>query len=70
MGRTITNVDRTCGPTHLLVFSGNKICLNYVLQLFHLFVCSPNTIPRNRFQIEVHLKVLQYNKYYPKGPHS
>ena len=47
MGRTITNVDRTCGPTHLLVFSGNEICLNYVLQLFHLFVCSPNTIPRN-----------------------
>ena len=28
MGRTVTNVDRTCGPTHLLVFSGNKICLN------------------------------------------
>ena len=25
MGRTITYVDRTCGPTHLLVFSGNKI---------------------------------------------
>ena len=28
LGRTVTNVDRTCGPTHLLVFSGNKICLN------------------------------------------
>ena len=28
MGRAVTNVDRTCGPTHLLVFSGNKICLN------------------------------------------
>ena len=28
MGRTVTNVDRTCGPTHLLVLSGNKICLN------------------------------------------
>ena len=28
MERTVTNVDRTCGPTHLLVFSGNKICLN------------------------------------------
>ena len=27
----ITNVDRTCGPTHLLVFSGNKIRLNYIL---------------------------------------
>ena len=30
VGRTLTNVDRTCGPTHLLVFSGNKICLNYI----------------------------------------
>ena len=28
MGKTVTNVDRTYGPTHLLVFSGNKICLN------------------------------------------
>ena len=28
MGRTVTNVDRTCDLTHLLVFSGNKICLN------------------------------------------
>ena len=33
MGRTVTNVDRTCGPTHLLVFSGNKICLNYKMDL-------------------------------------
>ena len=28
MGRTVSNVARTCGLTHLLVFSGNKICLN------------------------------------------
>ena len=33
MGRTVTNVDRTCGPTHLLVFSGNKICLTPILRI-------------------------------------
>ena len=29
-GRAVTNVIRTCGPTHLLVFDfmSNKICLN------------------------------------------
>ena len=30
MGRTVANVDRTCGPTNLLVFSSNKICLNLI----------------------------------------
>ena len=34
MGRTVTNVDRTCGPTHLLVFSSNKICLNQYAAMF------------------------------------
>ena len=28
IGRTVTNADITCGPTHLLVFSGNRICLD------------------------------------------
>ena len=30
-GRAVTNVVRTCGPTHLLVFDfmSNKICLNH-----------------------------------------
>ena len=32
--KTVTNVNRTCGPTHLLVFSGNKICLNYRADLY------------------------------------
>ena len=29
-GRAVTNVVRTCGPTHLLVFDfmSNKVCLN------------------------------------------
>ena len=50
MGRTVTNVDRTCGPTHLLVFSGNKICLNYkydnaqlmsiLMLICYMFVCN------------------------------
>ena len=25
MGRTVIDVDGTCGPTYLLVFSGNKM---------------------------------------------
>ena len=28
MRRTVINVVRTCGPTHLSVLFGNKICLN------------------------------------------
>ena len=28
MGKTVIKVDRTCGPTHLSVLFGNKICLN------------------------------------------
>ena len=36
MGRTVTNVNRTCGPTHLLVFSGNKIFLNLKLKIHNI----------------------------------
>ena len=34
-GRAVTNVVRTCGPTHLLVFDfmSNKICLNHVRKM-------------------------------------
>ena len=36
-GRVVTNVVRTCGPTHLLVhvfdFMSNKICLNHVRKM-------------------------------------
>ena len=28
-GRAVTNVVRTCGPTPLLYYKSNKICLNY-----------------------------------------
>ena len=34
-GRAVTNVVRTCGPTHLLVFGfmSNKICLKHVRKM-------------------------------------
>ena len=37
-GRAVTNVVRTCGPTHLLVFDfmSNKICLNHVRKMGRL----------------------------------
>ena len=35
VGRAVTNVVRTCGPTRLLVFDfmSNKICLNHVRKM-------------------------------------
>ena len=47
-GRAVTNVVRTCGPTHLLVydFMSNKICLNQVLwrikytKMHYIVLCS------------------------------